>query len=178
MSAIIGLEDAQVEELCDGIEGVWVANYNCPGQIVVSGESAAVEQLNEAAKEAGARRALTLAVSGAFHSPLTAAAADDLRPALEAATFNAPTSAFFSTVTCQLEDETNLVQILEDQLGAPVRFTQAIQALAAGGVTTCIEVGPGGVLAGLMRRIDRNLTALAISDPESLAKAQEVLGNG
>jgi malonyl CoA-acyl carrier protein transacylase len=86
--------------------------------------------------------------------------------------------AFFSTVTCQLEDETNLVQILEDQLGAPVRFTQAIQALAAGGVTTCIEVGPGGVLAGLMRRIDRNLTALAISDPESLAKAQEVLGNG
>lgn len=178
MSAIIGLEDAQVEELCDGIEGVWVANYNCPGQVVVSGESAAVEQLNEAAKEAGARRALTLAVSGAFHSPLTAAAADDLRPALLAATFSAPTSGFFSTVTCRLEDETNVVQILEDQLGAPVRFTQAIQALAAAGVTTCIEVGPGGVLAGLMRRIDRNLTALAISDPESLAKAQEVLGNG
>jgi [acyl-carrier-protein] S-malonyltransferase len=178
MSAIIGLEDAQVEELCEGIEGVWVANYNCPGQIVVSGESAAVEQLNEAAKEAGARRALTLAVSGAFHSPLTAAAADDLRPALLAATFTAPTSAFFSTVTCQLEDEGNVIQILEDQLGAPVRFTQAIQALVAEGVTTCIEVGPGGVLAGLMRRIDRNLTTLAISDPESLAKAQEVLGNG
>jgi [acyl-carrier-protein] S-malonyltransferase len=178
MSAIIGLDDAQVEVLCDGIEGVWVANYNCPGQIVVSGETAAVEQLNEAAKEAGARRALTLAVSGAFHSPLTAAAADDLRPALAAATFCAPSSAFFSTVTCQLEDEANIGQILEDQLGAPVRFTQAIQALATMGVTTCIEVGPGGVLAGLMRRIDRNLTALAISDPESLAKAQEVLGNG
>jgi [acyl-carrier-protein] S-malonyltransferase len=178
MSAIIGLDDAQVEALCAGIEGVWVANYNCPGQIVVSGETAAVEQLNEAAKEAGARRALTLAVSGAFHSPLTAAAADDLRPALAAATFRAPSSAFFSTVTCQLEDEANIGQILEDQLGAPVRFTQAIQALATMGVTTCIEVGPGGVLAGLMRRIDRNLTALAISDPESLAKAQEVLGNG
>ncbi|MGI9117177.1 MAG: ACP S-malonyltransferase [Gaiellales bacterium] len=178
MAAIIGLDDAVVEELCDGIEGVWVANYNCPGQVVVSGESAAVDQLNEAATEAGARRALTLAVSGAFHSPLTAAAADDLRPALQAATFATPTIGFFSTVTCRLEDASGIAQILEDQLGAPVRFTQAIQALAADGVTTCIEVGPGQVLAGLMRRIDRNLTTLAISDPESLAKAQEVLGNG
>ena len=175
MAAIIGLDDAAVEELCEGIEGVWVANYNCPGQVVVSGETAAVEQLNAVATEAGARRALTLPVSGAFHSPLTAAAADDLRPALEAADFHAPTSAFFSTVTCRLEDGTGIAGILEDQLGAPVRFTQAIQALAADGVTTCIEVGPGNVLAGLIRRIDRDLTALAIGDPESLAKAQEVL---
>ena len=175
MAAIIGLDDAAVEELCAGIDGVWVANYNCPGQVVVSGETAAVEQLNAAATEAGARRALTLPVSGAFHSPLTAAAADDLRPALEAAEFRAPTSAFFSTVTCRLEDGTGIAGILEDQLGAPVRFTQAIQALAAEGVTTCIEVGPGNVLAGLIRRIDRDLTALAIGDPESLAKAQEVL---
>ena len=175
MSAIIGLEDTQVEELCAGIDGVWVANYNCPGQIVVSGETAAVEQLNAAATEAGARRALTLPVSGAFHSPLTAAAADDLRPALEAATFTPPTGAFFSTVTCRLEDGTGIAAILEDQLGAPVRFTQAIRALAADGVTTCIEVGPGNVLGGLIKRIDRELTALSISDPESLAKAQEVL---
>jgi [acyl-carrier-protein] S-malonyltransferase len=175
MAAIIGLDDAQVEALCDGIEGVWVANYNCPGQVVVSGEAAAVELLNAAATEAGARRALTLPVSGAFHSPLTAAAADDLRPALEAADFLAPTSAFFSTVTCRLEDGTGLAAILEQQLGAPVRFTQAIRALAAEGVTTCIEVGPGNVLAGLIRRIDRQLTTLSIGDPESLAKAQEVL---
>ena len=108
-------------------------------------------------------------------SPLTAAAADDLRPALEAADFLAPTSAFFSTVTCRLEDGTGLAAILEQQLGAPVRFTQAIRALAAEGVTTCIEVGPGNVLAGLIRRIDRQLTTLSIGDPESLAKAQEVL---
>ena len=175
MAAIIGLDDERVEELCAGIDGVWVGNYNCPGQVVVSGESAAVEALNAAATEAGARRALTLAVSGAFHSPLTAAAADDLRPALAAATFAPPAIGFFSTVTCGLEDETGIAAILEQQLGAPVRFTQAIRALAADGVGTCIEVGPGGVLAGLIRRIDRDLTTLSIADPEGLAKALEVL---
>ncbi|MFM7693656.1 MAG: malonyl CoA-acyl carrier protein transacylase, partial [Actinomycetota bacterium] len=105
-------------------------------------------------------------------------AADDLRPALEAATFAAPAIGFFSTVTCRREDESGLVAILMDQLGAPVRFTQAIRTLAGEGVTTCIEVGPGNVLSGLIRRIDRDLTALSISDPDGLAKAQEVLGNG
>ena len=178
MAAVIGLEDAQVEALCDGIDGVWVANYNCPGQVVVSGEHEAVDTFIEAATEAGARRALKLAVSGAFHSPLTAAAADDLRPALEATTFQAPTSTFFSTVTCQGEDESAIVEILTAQLGAPVRFTQAVQSLASQGVTEFIEVGPGGVLAGLIRRIDRSCTTVTIGDPERLAKAQEVLPHG
>ena len=178
MAAVIGLEDAQVEALCDGIDGVWVANYNCPGQVVVSGEHEAVDAFIEAATEAGARRALKLAVSGAFHSPLTAAAADDLRPALEATTFQAPTGKFFSTVTCQDEDESAIVEILTAQLGAPVRFTQAVQSLASQGVTEFIEVGPGGVLAGLIRRIDRSCTTVTISDPEGLAKAQEVLPHG
>lgn len=175
MAAILGLEDEAVEALCRRILGVWPANYNCPGQIVISGETAAIEQAMEACTEAGARRALKLAVSGAFHSPLTAAAAEDLRPALAAATFAAPTGGFFSTVTCQREDGTGLPAILEQQLGAPVRFTQAIRALAADGVTHCVEVGPGAVLTGLIRRIDRDLTAVAISDPDGLAKAQEVL---
>ncbi len=175
MAAVLGLEDAQVEALCAGIDGVWVANYNCPGQVVVSGKIEAVDALISAATEAGARRALRLSVSGAFHSPLTAAAADDLRPALEATNFAPPTIGFFSTVTCQLEDETNIVKILTQQLGAPVRFTQAVQSLAQQGITQCVEIGPGGVLTGLIRRIDRNLTALSISDPEGLAKAQEVL---
>lgn len=175
MAAIIGLEDAQVEAICDGIDGAYVANYNCPGQVVISGAADAIDRAMEACTEAGARRALKLAVSGAFHSPLTAAAADDLRPALLAATFAPPTGGFFSTVTCQREDETGLVAILEDQLGAPVRFTQAIRALAADGITHCVEVGPGGVLAGLIRRIDRDLTAVSIADPDGLAKAREVL---
>ncbi len=175
MAAVLGLEDAQVEALCAGIDGVWVANYNCPGQIVVSGKIEAVDALISAATEAGARRALRLSVSGAFHSPLTATAADDLRPALEATSFAPPVIGFFSTVTCQLEDETDIVKILTQQLGAPVRFTQAVQSLAQQGITQCVEIGPGGVLTGLIRRIDRNLTALSISDPEGLAKAQEVL---
>lgn len=178
MAAVLGLDDAQVESLCDGIDGVWVANYNCPGQIVVSGEDAAVDALIAAAVAAGSRRALKLAVSGAFHSPLTAAAADDLRPALEAAAFAAPAIGFFSTVTCRLEDGADMVTILTDQLGAPVRFTQAIRALAADGVTHCLETGPGGVLTGLIRRIDRDLTALSIADPEGLDKAREVLADG
>ncbi len=178
MAAIIGLEDEQVEQLCAGIDGVWVANYNCPGQIVISGTDDAIDEAIAAATAAGARRAPKLAVSGAFHSPLTAAAADDLRPALEAATFSSPTIGFFSTVTCQREEEDELVDILTRQLGAPVRFTQAIRVLAADGVTHCVEIGPGGVLAGLMRRIDRSITALTIGDPEGLAKAREVLDNG
>lgn len=178
MAAVLGLEDAQVEQLCDGIDGVWVANYNCPGQVVVSGTNDAIDTFVDAAREAGARRAIRLAVDGAFHSPLTATAADDLRPALEATTFLVPTIGYFSTVTCQREDETNLVEILTDQLGSPVRFTQAIQELVVGGVTHAIEIGPGGVLTGLIRRIDKNLTTLAISDPEGLARAREVLQNG
>jgi [acyl-carrier-protein] S-malonyltransferase len=133
MAAIIGLDDADVEALCASIDGVWVA----------SGEEAAVDLAVERAKEAGARRAVRLSVSGAFHSPLAAAAADDLRPALEATTFTAPTIGFFSTVTCRLEDADGLVGILTDQLGAPVRFTQAIRDLRTLGIERFIEVGPG-----------------------------------
>jgi [acyl-carrier-protein] S-malonyltransferase len=176
MAAIIGLDDADVEALCASIDGVWVANYNCPGQIVVSGEEAAVDLAVERAKEAGARRAVRLSVSGAFHSPLAAAAADDLRPALEATTFTAPTIGFFSTVTCRLEDADGLVGILTDQLGAPVRFTQAIRDLRTLGIERFIEVGPGGVLTGLIRRIDRDALAVSIATPDDLTKAMEVLG--
>lgn len=175
MAAILGLDDEVVEELCDGIDGVWVANYNCPGQIVVSGEEEAVDRAIAAATEAGARRALRLAVSGAFHSPLAAAAADGLRPDLEATTFAAPTIGFFSTVTCALEDGSGMVAILTDQLGAPVRFTQAVRDLRALGVERFVEVGPGGVLTGLIRRIDRGAVAVSIANPDDLTKAMEVL---
>lgn len=175
MAAIIGLADEDVEALCAEIDGVWVANYNCPGQIVISGEDAAVDTAVERATEAGARRAVRLSVSGAFHSPLTAAAADDLRPALEATAFASPTIGFFSTVTCRLEDADGMVAILMDQLGAPVRFTQAIGDLRALGVERFVEVGPGGVLTGLIRRIDRDAVAVSIANPDDLTKAMEVL---
>jgi [acyl-carrier-protein] S-malonyltransferase len=173
MAAVIGLADDQVEELCDGIEGVWPANYNCPGQLVVSGTEAGVAALIEAAQAAGARRAVRLNVSGGFHSPLTASAERRLRPALEAAAFHDPTTAFFSTVTCRVEEHAGaLVDILVHQLVAPVRFTQAVTELVGLGVTQFVEIGSGSVLAGLVKRIDRSVQALSVSSPDGLAKLE------
>jgi len=175
MAAILGLEDEAVENLCRKIDGVWPANYNCPGQIVVSGENAAVEELCAAATNLGARRAIKLKVSGAFHSPLVAGAADRLRPALEAIRFHDPTAPFMSTVTAHVEPATRLASLLVDQLTSPVRFTQAARELVHGGVTTFVEVGPGNVLSGLIKRIDRSVRAISVNDLASLAKAREVL---
>jgi [acyl-carrier-protein] S-malonyltransferase len=104
MAAVIGLEDSIVEELCAGIENVWPANYNCPGQVVVSGENAAVDQLIEEASARGARKTVKLRVSGAFHSPLVEGAADILRPALDSVSFSNPATPFMSTVTARVED--------------------------------------------------------------------------
>jgi [acyl-carrier-protein] S-malonyltransferase len=173
MAAVIGLADEQVEELCAGIEGVWPANYNCPGQLVVSGTEAGVAALIEAAQAAGARRALRLNVSGGFHSPLTASAERRLRPALEAATFHDPSTTFFSTVTCRVEDRADaMVDILVEQLVAPVKFTQAVTELAGLGVTQFVEVGSGSVLSGLVKRIDRSAQAISVSSPDGLAKLE------
>ena len=175
MAAILGLEDEAVEDLCRKIDGVWPANYNCPGQIVVSGENAAVEELCLEATNLGARRAIKLKVSGAFHSPLVARAADRLRPALETIRFHDPIAPFMSTVTAHVEPATRLAALLVDQLTAPVRFTQAARELVQGGVTTFVEVGPGNVLCGLLKRIDRSVRAISVNDLASLEKAQEVL---
>ena len=163
MAAIIGLDDAEIERLCDGIEGVWAANYNCPGQVVVSGTLDGVAALMAAAEAAGARRAVKLKVSGGFHSPLTALAAERLAPVLEATTFAEPRVPFFSTVTCRLEGAREIVPILLQQLTAPVRFTQAVMALRDLGARTFVEVGPGNVLSGLIRRIDKSLASVSVS---------------
>jgi [acyl-carrier-protein] S-malonyltransferase len=175
MAAIIGLDDAEIERLCDGIEGVWAANYNSPGQVVVSGTNEGVAALMAAAEEAGARRAVKLKVSGGFHSPLTALAAERLAPVLEATTFAEPHVPFFSTVTCRLEGAGELVPILLRQLTAPVRFTQAVAALRDLGVTTFVEVGPGNVLSGLIRRIDKSLSSVSVSGPADVARARELV---
>ena len=131
MAAILGLEDEVVETLCRKILGVWPANYNCPGQIVVSGENDAVDECCELAQEAGARRAVKLKVSGAFHSPLVARAADRLRPAIDKVKFQEPVAPFMSTVTARLESAHRMGPLLVDQLTAPVRFTQAASASAS-----------------------------------------------
>ena len=176
MAAVLGLDDATVEELCLAIEGVWPANYNCPGQIVVSGENSAVDRLLEAARPPRARgRAVKLRVSGAFHSPLVARAAERLKPALAKATWQNPTPPFMSTVTAKLEDAQRMGALLVEQLTAPVRFTQAVRGLVKDGVGMFVEIGPSQVLTGLLRRCDRSLRTISVSDPESLRKLKEQL---
>ncbi len=175
MAAILGLDDAVVEDLCARVEEVWPANYNCPGQIVVSGAEASVDRVLALAEEAGARRVVKLRVTGAFHSPLVASAADRLRPALEAAAWREPSVRFMSTVTAAFEPGERFVELLVDQLTAPVRFSQAVAELVRSGVTTFVEVGPGQVLSGLIRRCDRSVTAMSVGDLGSLRKLEEVL---
>ncbi len=175
MAAILGLEDAVVEELCAGIESVWPANYNCPGQVVVSGENTAVDRLIEEASARGARKTVKLRVSGAFHSPLVEGAADILRPALAGVSFSSPVTPFMSTVTARVEDAQRIGSLLVEQLTGPVKWTQAVRELVQQGVTTFVEIGPGQVLTGLLRRCDRSLRTVSVGDPESLAKLQETL---
>jgi [acyl-carrier-protein] S-malonyltransferase len=176
MAAILGLDDEVVEELCRRILGVWPANYNCPGQIVVSGENPAVDECIERAQEQGARRAVKLKVSGAFHSPLVARAADRLRPAIERVKFQEPVSPFMSTVTARLESAQRMGPLLVDQLTAPVRFTQSASELIREGVRTFVEVGPGNVLSGLLKRIDSSVKAISVNDLKSLDAAAHELG--
>jgi [acyl-carrier-protein] S-malonyltransferase len=176
MAAILGLADEVVESLCRKIVGVWPANYNCPGQIVVSGEDSAVDECCEEAEREGAKRAIKLRVSGAFHSPLVARAADRLRPAIDKVHFNDPRAAFMSTVTAKIEEAQRYRTLLIDQLTAPVKFTQAARELIGQGVTTFVEVGPGNVLSGLLKRIDRNVKTISVNDLKSLDEATDTLG--
>jgi [acyl-carrier-protein] S-malonyltransferase len=175
MAAILGLEDAIVERLCRQILGVWPANYNCPGQIVVSGENPAVDECCEQAEDEGARRTVKLRVSGAFHSPLVAHAAERLRPAVERIKFHEPTAPFMSTVTAKIEPAHRMAGLLVEQLTAPVKFTQAVSELAREGVKTFVEVGPGNVLSGLLRRIDKTVKAIPVNSPAGLQKLEEEL---
>jgi [acyl-carrier-protein] S-malonyltransferase len=177
MAAILGLEDQLVETLCRKILGVWPANYNCPGQIVVSGENEAVEECCAEAESLGARRAIRLKVSGAFHSPLVARAADRLKPAIDRVRFADPVTPFMSTVTAKIEPAQRLGSLLVDQLTAPVRFTQAAGELVRGGVTTFVEIGPGSVLSGLVKRIDRSVGTFSVNDLASLERAREALSS-
>lgn len=157
MAAILGLEDAIVEEICAKIEGVVVAaNYNCPGQLVISGAIPAVEKACEALTEAGAKRALLLQVGGAFHSPLMEPAREELAAAIEATTFNKPTCPVYQNVTAKgTTDPAEIQRNLVAQLTAPVRWTQIMQQMIADGASEVIEVGPGKVLQGLFKKVDR-----------------------
>jgi [acyl-carrier-protein] S-malonyltransferase len=175
MAAILGLDDEVVEALCRKIIGVWPANYNCPGQVVVSGEDVAVDECCSEAEREGARRAVKLKVSGAFHSPMVARAADRLRPALDRVRIAEPVAPFVSTVTAKIEPAQRVGKLLVDQLTAPVKFTQATRELISHGVSTFVEVGPGNVLSGLVKRIDRGVKSIPVNNLDSLNKLEETL---
>ena len=176
MAAILGLDDAVVEELCSEIEGVWPANYNCPGQIVVSGEEDAVEELIGKAALLGAKRTVKLKVSGAFHSPLVAKAAERLKPAVDKVRFVDPVAPFMSTVTAKIEPAQRMAGLLVEQVTAPVKFTQAARGLVKEGVKTFVEVGPGNVLSGLVKRIDRGVKAVSVNNLAALNKVEDAVG--
>ena len=177
MAAILGLADEAVEALCKKIANVWPANYNCPGQLVISGETPSVDEACVEAEREGARRAIKLRVSGAFHTPLVARAAEVLRPAVERVHLAEGRAAFMSTVTARVEDAQRYRELLISQLTAPVRFTQAARELVGQGVTTFVEVGPGNVLSGLLKRIDRSVRVFSVNDLQSLDEAAEALGS-
>ena len=161
MAAVLNLEDEIVEQVCADTAGIVVpANYNCPGQLVISGEIEAINKACETLLEKGARRALVLPVGGAFHSPLMEPAREELAAAIENTVFKTPICPVYQNVTASaINNAADIKKNLIAQLTAPVRWTQTIQQMIADGATEFTEIGPGKVLQGLMRKIDRNVTA-------------------
>lgn len=159
MAAILGLEDDVVEKICADTDGVVVAaNYNCPGQLVISGEIEAIDSACEKLTEAGARRALKLQVGGAFHSPLMEPAREELAAAIESSSFNKPKCPIYQNVTALPESDPEQIQKnLVAQLTAPVKWTQTMQNMVVDGLSEVVEVGPGKVLQGLFKKVDRKL---------------------
>ncbi len=163
MAAVLNLDDKIVEDICASIDGVVVAaNYNCPGQLVISGEYKAVELACEKMKEAGAKRALILPVGGAFHSPMMEPAREELAAAIEATTFSAPICPVYQNVTASaVSDANEIKKNLIIQLTAPVKWTQSVQQMIKDGATSFTEVGPGKVLVGLVNKIDKEVETIS-----------------
>lgn len=155
MAAVLGLEDGVVERICDEVPGIVVpANYNCPGQLVISGELDAVNLACERLKEAGAKRALLLPVGGAFHSPLMEPAREELAAAIESTVFHRPNCPIYQNVTTTaVSDQAQIKENLILQLTAPVKWTQSVQQMVRDGARSMVEVGPGKVLQGLVKKI-------------------------
>lgn len=172
MAAILGLERDQLDEVCRSVDGVVVvANDNCPGQLVISGDVEAVRLAGEAAQAKGAKRVLPLNVSGAFHSPLMDESAAELRAALDAATFTEGGRVFANVTAQPVVQVGRWPELLEAQLKSPVRWTETIQNMLNEGIGTYIECGAGDVLSGLIRRIERETKTLRVNDLDSLEAA-------
>ncbi len=182
MAAILGLDDSSVEDLCmkssHDSEQVWAANYNCPGQLVVAGHAAAVERLMALAVEAGARRALPLAVSAPSHTPLMQKAAEAMQERLKETKINKPFCPVWSNADAAPKDDVNDIRnALVGQLTSPVRWTETVQRLRRSNVSRGVEMGPGKVLAGLCKRVEREVSVSNIATPEQLKSCVQALAS-
>lgn len=164
MAAIIGMEDSVIEQVCAEIDGIVPANYNCPGQLVISGSNEGIDKACAKLTELGAKRAIKLSVSGGFHSPMMEPARVELEKAINEVTFRAPICPVYQNVTASpVTNPDEIKKNLVAQLTSPVRWTQTMQNMIANGLTEIVEVGPGAVLQGLMRKINREIGASSAS---------------
>ena len=176
MAAILALDAAAIEEVTGEMEGVWIANYNCPGQIVISGEKAAVEEACEKLKAAGAKRAVMLNVSGPFHSGMLTAAGEKLGQVLSQVELHEPQIPYVANVTAQyVKSAGEVKELLTRQVSSSVRWQQSVEAMIGDGVDTFIEIGPGKTLAGFMRKISRDVKTLNVEKLEDIGKVAETL---
>ena len=176
MAAILALDASAIEEVTGAMEGVWIANYNCPGQIVISGEKAAVEEACEKLKAAGAKRAVMLNVSGPFHSGMLADAGERLGQVLSQVELHEPQIPYVANVTAQyVKSAGEVKELLTRQVSSSVRWQQSVEAMIGDGVDTFIEIGPGKTLAGFMRKISRDVKTLNVEKLEDIGKAVEAL---
>lgn len=176
MAAILAMEAAAIEEVIAGIDGVQIANYNCPGQIVISGRKEAVETACEKLKEAGAKRAIMLNVSGPFHSRMLTGAGEKLAAVLEQVEVHTPVIPYVANVTAAyVTDAAEVKPLLTKQVSSSVRWQQSVEAMLKDGVDTFIEIGPGKTLAGFMKKIDRTVTVLNIEKLEDVERVAEAL---
>ena len=176
MSAVIGMDASQIDKICEDTEGiVSVANYNCPGQIVITGEKDAVERAGEALKEAGARRVVPLNVSGPFHSKMLEGAGQELKKVLEDVDIHSPEVPYVANVNASYVDsDSEIAKLLTEQISSPVKFMQSIEKMIEEGVDTFIEIGPGRTLSSFVKKINREVKVINIEKPEDLSKLSEV----
>lgn len=176
MSAVLGMDTQIIEEICNQTEGiVQIANYNCPGQIVISGEESAVEAAGKALSEAGAKRVIRLNVSGPFHSKMLIGAGEKLREVLKDANIGEVTIPYVSNVTADLvSDKAPIIDLLEKQVYSSVKWQQSVEKMIEHGVDTFIEIGPGRTLSGFIKKIDRTVKILNIDKYQDLEKLTEL----
>lgn len=179
MAAVLGLDDDSVIKACETVDGnVWVANFNAPGQVVIAGDPAAIERAADIARDSGAKRVMPLEVSGAFHTPFMAPAGERLAAALSGATFAAPSVPVVANVDAEAHDDAApWPELLSRQLTSPVRWAQSVERLVGDGATTFVELGPGSVLTGTIKRIERSAGRVSISTPGDLEAAEAELAS-